>query len=179
MWDIINDIRKFPVNYSIQCRLDLAGLYGRRVDNSMQTALAHRRLYIIRRKTCTNDMLVGILGLAAIAATVISLTRGRMLPAMAFILWPSVLAMAMVAAGRCSFTDIEAMIRAGYDITAPIAALFVFSVLFFGIMTAALLLATGMANVTIRNHIKASALYVWSFAFLCLLFAILIGLVPL
>ena len=33
-----------------------------------------------------NDMLVGILGLAAIAATVISLTRGKMLPAMAFIL---------------------------------------------------------------------------------------------
>jgi peptidoglycan/LPS O-acetylase OafA/YrhL len=48
-----------------------------------------------------NDMLVGILGLAAIAATVISLTRGKMLPAMAFILWPSVLALAMVAAGRC------------------------------------------------------------------------------
>ena len=45
-------------------------------------------------------------------------------------------------------------------------------------MTAALLLATGMANVTIRNHIKASALYVWSFSFLCLLFAIFIGLVP-
>ena len=28
-----------------------------------------------------NDMLVGILGMAAIAATVISLTRGKMLPA--------------------------------------------------------------------------------------------------
>ena len=48
-----------------------------------------------------NDMLVGILGLAVIAATVISLTRGKMLPAMAFILWPSVLALAMVVAGRC------------------------------------------------------------------------------
>ena len=59
-----------------------------------------------------NDMLVGILGLAAIAATVISLTRGKMLPAMAFIL------------------------------------------------------------------LKASALYVWSFSFLCLVFAIFIGLVP-
>ena len=47
-----------------------------------------------------NDMLVGILGLAAIAATVISLTRGKMLPAMAFILWPSVLALVMVAARR-------------------------------------------------------------------------------
>lgn len=54
-----------------------------------------------------NDMLVGILGLSAIAATVISLTRGKMLPAMAFILWPSVLALAMVAAGRGGCTDQE------------------------------------------------------------------------
>ena len=66
-----------------------------------------------------NDMLVGILGLAAIAATVISLTRSRMLPAMAFILWPSVLALAMVIGGRCSFADIEAMIKAGFGSTAP------------------------------------------------------------
>ena len=65
-----------------------------------------------------NNMLVGIPGLAAIAATVISLTRGKMLP------------------------------------------------------------ATGMADVPIRNHIRASALYVWSFSFLCLVFAIFLGLVP-
>ena len=45
-------------------------------------------------------------------------------------------------------------------------------------MTSALLLATSMADVPIRNHIKASALYVWSFSFLCLLFAVFIELVP-
>ena len=45
-------------------------------------------------------------------------------------------------------------------------------------MTAALLLATGMADVPIRNHIRASALYVWGFSFLCLMFAIFIGLIP-
>ena len=45
-------------------------------------------------------------------------------------------------------------------------------------MTAALLLATGMADVPIRNHIRASALYVWGFSFLSLLFAVFIGLVP-
>jgi CitMHS family citrate-Mg2+:H+ or citrate-Ca2+:H+ symporter len=45
-------------------------------------------------------------------------------------------------------------------------------------MTAALLLATGMADVPIKSHIRASALYVWSFSFLCLLFAIFIGLIP-
>ena len=96
-----------------------------------------------------SDMLVGILGLAAVAATVVSLTRGRMLPAMAFILWPSVLALAMVAGGRCSFADIEAMIRAGFGSTAPTAALFVFSVLFFGIMTDA-----GMFDVLIKKLMK-------------------------
>ena len=93
-----------------------------------------------------NDMLVGILGLAAIAAIVISVTKGRMLPAMAFILWPSVLALVMVAAGRCSFAGIEAMIKAGFGSTAPTAALFVFSVLFFGIMTDA-----GMFDVLIKK----------------------------
>ena len=96
-----------------------------------------------------NDMLVGILGLAVIAATVVSLVRGRMLPAMAFILWPSVLALAMVIGGRCSFADIEAMIRAGFDSTAPTAALFVFSVLFFGIMTDA-----GMFDVLVKKLMK-------------------------
>lgn len=174
-----------------------------------------------------NEMLVGILGLAAITATVISLTRGRMLPAMAFIMWPSVLAMAMVAGGRCDFADIEAMIKAGFDSTAPTAALFVFSEFFFGIMTdagmfnvlikrlmalmgdnvvgvtmvTAIMALAGQLDgggtstfcivipamfpvylrmhiVTIRNHIKASALYVWIFSSLCLLFAIFIGLVP-
>ena len=93
-----------------------------------------------------NDVLVGILGLAAIAAIVISVTKGRMLPAMAFILWPSVLALVMVAAGRCSFAGIEAMIKAGFGSTAPTAALFVFSVLFFGIMTDA-----GMFDVLIKK----------------------------
>ena len=93
-----------------------------------------------------SDLLVGILGLATIAAVVISLIRGRMLPAMAFIVWPSVLAMVMVAAGRCGFAEIEAMIRAGFGSTAPTAALFVFSVLFFGIMTDA-----GMFDVLIKK----------------------------
>jgi CitMHS family citrate-Mg2+:H+ or citrate-Ca2+:H+ symporter len=45
-------------------------------------------------------------------------------------------------------------------------------------MTAAVLLATGMADVTINSHIRASALYVWGCALLCLLFAMFIGLIP-
>ena len=109
---------------------------------------SHRHLAHERRggKTRMNDTLVGVLGLVAIAAIVISLIRGRMLPAMAFILWPSVLALVMVAARRCSFADIETMIKAGFSSTAPTAALFVFSVLFFGIMTDA-----GMFDVLIQK----------------------------
>ena len=42
-------------------------------------------------------------------------------------------------------------------------------------MTAAVLLGTGMADVPIKKHIKASALYVWLFSLLCLVFAALIG----
>ena len=93
-----------------------------------------------------NDMLVGILGLATIVAIVISLTRNMMLPVMAFILWPSVLAIALVAGGRWEFADIDAVIKTGFNSTAPTAALFVFSVLFFGIMTDA-----GMFDVLIKK----------------------------
>lgn len=46
-------------------------------------------------------------------------------------------------------------------------------------MAPAVLLGTGMADVTIRSHIRASALYAWGFSSLCLLFAVVIGLVPL
>lgn len=44
-------------------------------------------------------------------------------------------------------------------------------------MAPAVLLGTGMADVTIKNHIKASAFYVWCFSLLCLVFAGFIGLV--
>ena len=205
-----------------------------------------------------NDMLVGILGLAAIAATVISLTRSRMLPAMAFILWPSLLALAMcitmmgaaVLMGiltssigadgsvlpssmielpsgavpsvmRCLAGLISAALPAALGkhlnlllcaLAVPMALSFDTDSYFYGMlpvmlgigqafglealpiaitmlilrisatficpMTAAVLLATGMADVTIRSHIRASALYVWSFSLLSLLFAVFIGLVP-
>jgi CitMHS family citrate-Mg2+:H+ or citrate-Ca2+:H+ symporter len=120
-----------------------------------------------------NDMLVGILGLVAIAAIVVSLTRGRMLPAMAFILWPSVLALTMVAGGRYDFADIEAMIRAGFGSTAPTAALFVFSVLFFGIMTDA-----GMFDVLIQKLMTLMGDHVVGVAMVTAIIALLrIGLV--
>ncbi len=82
-----------------------------------------------------NETLAGILGLLCIAAIVITLLKGRTQPAVTFILYPAALAVILIAGGRYSFNDIAAMIRSGFGSTAPTAALFVFSILFFGIMS--------------------------------------------
>ena len=81
------------------------------------------------------DTVVGILGLLTIAAIVITLFKSKTQPAIAFIVWPALLALVLVIAGRHSFGDVAAMIKAGFNSTGPTAALFVFSVLYFGIMT--------------------------------------------
>ena len=82
-----------------------------------------------------NESLVGILALFCIAAIVITLLKGWTQPAVTFILYPAALAVILIIGGWYSFDDIAAMIRSGFDSTAPTAALFVFSILFFGIMS--------------------------------------------
>ena len=82
-----------------------------------------------------SNTLVGILGLLTIVAIVVTLFKSKTQPAVAFIAWPTVLALILVIAGRHSFNDIAAMIKAGFNSTGPTAALFVFSVLYFGFMT--------------------------------------------
>ena len=82
-----------------------------------------------------SETLVGILGLLTIVAIVVTLFKSKTQPAIAFIVWPTILALILVIAGRHSFDDIAAMIKAGFNSTGPTAALFVFSVLYFGIMT--------------------------------------------
>lgn len=93
--------------------------------------------------------LVGILGLLTIAAIVITLFKSKTQPAIAFIFWPTILAIILVACGRHSFDDIAKMVKAGFSSTGPTAALFVFSVLYFGIMTDA-----GMFDVVIGKLMK-------------------------
>ena len=93
-----------------------------------------------------NEILVGILGLLCIAAIVIILLRGRTQPAITFILCPTALAVILIIGKWYNFDDIAAMIRSGFSSTAPTAALFVFSILFFGIMN-----GTGMFDVIIRK----------------------------
>ncbi len=82
-----------------------------------------------------SNTLVGILGLLTIIAIVVTLFKSKTQPAIAFIVWPTLLALILVLCGRHSFDDIAAMIKAGFNSTGPTAALFVFSVLYFGIMT--------------------------------------------
>ncbi len=93
-----------------------------------------------------NEILVGILGLTCIAAIVITLLKGSTQPAITFILFPTGLAVILIIGDWYGFDDIAAMIRSGFSSTAPTAALFVFSILFFGIMNDA-----GMFGAIIRK----------------------------
>ena len=96
-----------------------------------------------------SDVFVGILGLLTIAAIVIMLFKSKMQPAIAFITFPAILAVILVLLGRYSFNDVATMIKSGFSSTGPTAALFVFSVLYFGIMTDA-----GMFDVIIGKLMK-------------------------
>ena len=96
-----------------------------------------------------SDLVVGILGLVTIIAIVVTLFKSKTQPAIAFIVWPTLLALVLVIFGRNSFDDIAAMIKSGFSSTGPTAALFVFSVLYFGFMTDA-----GMFDVIIGKLMK-------------------------
>ncbi len=96
-----------------------------------------------------SNTIVGILGLLTIVAIVVTLFKSKTQPAIAFIVWPTLLALVLVIGGRHSFEDIAAMIKSGFSSTGPTAALFVFSVLYFGFMTDA-----GMFDVIIGKLMK-------------------------
>lgn len=82
-----------------------------------------------------SNTVVGLLGLITIVAVVVTLFKSKTQPAIAFIVFPAILGVILVLGGRFSFDDLAAMIKTGFNSTAPTAALFVFSVLYFGIMT--------------------------------------------
>ena len=96
-----------------------------------------------------NEMIVGILGFLTIVSIVVTLFKSKTLPSIAFIVFPAILALVLVAGGYYTMDDIAALIKAGFSSTGPTAALFVFSVLYFGIMTDA-----GMFDVVIGKMMK-------------------------
>ena len=87
----------------------------------------------MKPETC--NLIIGILGLLTIVAIVLTLFKSKTQPAIAFIVWPAILGLLLVIGGRHSFDDLAAMVKSGFNSTGPTAALFVFSVLYFGIMT--------------------------------------------
>ena len=96
-----------------------------------------------------SETLVGILGLLTIAAIVITLFKSKTQPAIAFIIWPTLLAIILVIGGYYQLPQISKLIKGGFGSTGGTAALFVFSVLYFGIMTDA-----GMVDVIINKLMK-------------------------
>ena len=93
-----------------------------------------------------SPIVVGLLGFLTIASIVVTLFKSKTLPSIAFIVFPSILAIILVLGGYYSFENVGSLIKEGFKSTGPTAALFVFSVLFFGIMSDA-----GMFDVIINQ----------------------------
>lgn len=96
-----------------------------------------------------SEAIVGILGFACIVAIVVTLFKSKTLPSIAFIVFPMILATVLVISGYYSWDNVASLIKSGFSSTGPTAALFVFSVLYFGIMTDA-----GMFDVIIGKLMK-------------------------
>lgn len=96
-----------------------------------------------------SELVVGVLGFLCIIAIVVTLFKSKTLPSIAFIVFPFLLAVILVIGGYYDMGNIGSLIKSGFSSTAPTAALFVFSVLFFGVMTDA-----GMFDVIIGRLMK-------------------------
>lgn len=95
------------------------------------------------------ELIVGILGFLCILCIVIALFNSKTIPSIAFIAFPMILAAILVAGGYYSWENIGSLIKSGFGSTGPTAALFVFSVVYFGIMGDA-----GMFTVIIHRLMK-------------------------
>ncbi|MDO4555855.1 MAG: citrate:proton symporter [Lachnospiraceae bacterium] len=82
-----------------------------------------------------NETALAVLGFATIILIIVLLLRNVTVPALAFIAVSTVSATILVATGTYSIGEIGEFIESGVAGTSPTACLFLFSVLFFGIMT--------------------------------------------
>lgn len=88
-----------------------------------------------KERKSMSEVVVGLLGFACIVAIVVTLFKSKTLPSIAFIIFPMILGVILVFGGYYSWGNIGKLIKSGFSSTGPTAALFVFSVLYFGIMT--------------------------------------------
>jgi len=82
-----------------------------------------------------NETMLALLGFATIIMIIVLLLRNVTVPALAFIGVSTVTALILVATGTFTISEMGEFIKAGVAGVHSTAALFIFSVLFFGIMT--------------------------------------------
>ena len=115
----------------------------------MDAAVQQVKFFFWEMPIATANLIVGLLGLLTIVAIVVTLFKSKTQPAIAFIVFPAILGVLLVLSGRYSLENLSSMIKSGFSSTGPTAALFVFSVLYFGIMTDA-----GMFDVIINKLMR-------------------------
>ena len=82
-----------------------------------------------------NEMALAILGFATIIMIIVLLLRNVTVPALAFIGVSTVTSLILIATGTFTVAEMGEYISAGVAGVHSTAALFIFSVMFFGIMT--------------------------------------------
>lgn len=115
-----------------------------------------------------NETMLALLGFATIIMIIVLLLRNVTVPALAFIGVSSVSALILVLTGTFTVKDVGGFIKAGVADVHSTAALFIFSVLFFGIMTDA-----GMFDSIINALMKKVGHNVIGVAFMTCIIAII------
>lgn len=115
-----------------------------------------------------NETMLALLGFATIIMIIVLLLRNVTVPALAFIGVSSVSALILVLTGTFTVKEVGGVIKAGVADVHSTAALFIFSVLFFGIMTDA-----GMFDSIINALMKKVGHNVIGVAFMTCIIAII------
>jgi CitMHS family citrate-Mg2+:H+ or citrate-Ca2+:H+ symporter len=115
-----------------------------------------------------NETMLALLGFATIIMIIVLLLRNVTVPALAFIGVSSVSALILVLTGTFTVKEVGDFIKAGVADVHSTAALFIFSVLFFGIMTDA-----GMFDSIINALMKKVGHNVIGVAFMTCIIAII------
>ncbi len=106
-------------------------------------------MFHIQRRSIMSEQMLALLGFATIIAIIVLLLRNVTVPAIAFIGVSTVTALILVLTGTYSVSEMGDFVSAGVKGVHSTAALFIFSVLFFGIMSDA-----GMFDVIIGALLK-------------------------
>ena len=100
-----------------------------------------------------SDTILALLGFATVIAVIVLLLRNVTVPALAFVSVSTITAAILVATGAFTLDEMAGFIKEGVKGVHGTAVLFIFSVLFFGVMTDA-----GMFDKIIGALMKAAAL---------------------